>query len=983
MKPLIQRSAAVLAFGIVTVLFGAVLAVPAFAQATATFNGRITDQTGGVLPGVTVNATHVATGRVRTTVTNADGLYTLPGLDSGAYELQAELAGFGRAIAKDVTLTVGATLTMDFTLKPAAVEESVTVSGTASVIQATKSEVQSTLRTQELQELPMVNRNFAGLVALMPSARVGAPHDTTKQTMGGLSFGGSNGVNVNMVVDGGDNRDDWNGGLLMGYTLEGIEEFKLTTNRFSAAEGRTNGASLAIVTKSGSNTVAGTGFLFARSARFAAKDYFTEKQGIDKAPLSRQQYGGSLGGPLIRNKMFFFGAVEHIREKAPLTISQGVLRQLNLLTGYGAIPKEQIDRPYDDSEYIGKVNFQPNSANALFARLAGQNNKDKNHRGGIEQYDQGFPWITTNAFYNLATGWTRVFSPTLVNQATVQYQYWHLDQYTDPKGVHSPTENNLVFPSAIIGRSGGEYDDIRYFQIKDELSVQAGPHAIRVGGDYMWYPLFSSGIQGTEDGQFTFFDDPSVILSDRSKYPNGLQTPGAMQSWSAQTAGYTNNAVFKAKQFGLYFQDDWRVTPRLTLNVGARYDAEINFLNQTEWQNNRTYKALAAIGNPYGQLPKTDRNNVSPRVGFAYQVGGSDRTVLRGGYGLYYDKPTAVTIYFVLPMMKPTIIANASLTNTAIGVGELATFRLGINPAPAAPAALPELPVGGRTTGYWIDPKFQDPYNHQLHLGIAHQFGNRTALSVDAVDSRGYHEFRYREINYIQNGVRVLANTLGSVLGDRNLFGSLRIASSEGRSEYRSLQFKFEGRVPRFNYRATYELSSAYGLGGYIAHRGCCSTFSNDLTNFEAPGEWGPGPTDERHRIVLFGVFQLPYGFEVSPIYQFATARPYTLTAGVDLNGDGVNNDRYVDPATGEKVAVGSARGDNTSILDIRLTRFFGLGGKRRIAAFAEFFNVMNTVNFGNSFVGNARSPLFSQPNALAIGLGEPFRAQFGFRFFF
>ena len=252
MKRLVQRSAAALALGVAAVLFGVVMAVPAFAQATATFNGRITDETGAVLPGVTVNATHVATGRVRTTVTNADGLYTLPGLDSGGYELQTELTGFGRAIAKDVTLTVGATLTMDFTLKPAAVEESVTVSSTASVIQATKSEVQSTLRTQELQELPMVNRNFAGLVALMPSARVGAPHDPTKQTMGGLSFGGSNGVNVNMIVDGGDNRDDWNGGLLMGYTLEGIEEFKLTTNRFSASEGRTNGASLAIVTKSGS-----------------------------------------------------------------------------------------------------------------------------------------------------------------------------------------------------------------------------------------------------------------------------------------------------------------------------------------------------------------------------------------------------------------------------------------------------------------------------------------------------------------------------------------------------------------------------------------------------------------------------------------------------------------------------------------------------------------------------------------------------------
>lgn len=238
-------------------------------------------------------------------------------------------------------------------------------------------------------------------------------------------------------------------------------------------------------------------------------------------------------------------------------------------------------------------------------------------------------------------------------------------------------------------------------------------------------------------------------------------------------------------------------------------------------------------------------------------------------------------------------------------------------------------------------------------------------------------------LNPFVNGVRLLAPDFMRVFGRPDVLARVDVKASIGRSEVNMLTFKFQRRLPRATFSAHYTLASAYAHGGSIAARGGTGLPQEALDPLAA-GEWGPTPQDERHRLVATGVFELPYGVQLSPVFQTASARPYNLTAGRDLNRDGTNNDRWVDPATGEQVSLNAGRGDSTVVMDLRGTKFFGLGGDRRIAVFAEAFNVLNNANFGGSYVGNARSSLFRQPAGGFIpGIGYPRQLQLGARFLF
>ena len=426
------------------------------------------------------------------------------------------------------------------------------------------------------------------------------------------------------------------------------------------------------------------------------------------------------------------------------------------------------------------------------------------------------------------------------------------------------------------------------------------------------------------------------------------------------------------------------MTPRLTLNLGVRYDVDLNLYDQRNYALNTTAEVLRAIGNPYGGFPQTPTRDISPRVGVAYDLRGDGRRVVRGGYGLYFDQFYAGARTDVMYQNHRPLGVFATRTNTAIGVGELATYRYGIDPLPPAPRATNTLPSG--STGVWMDPKLSDPYNHQVHVGYAHELAPGTVLSVDFTHVVGRNDFKGLDINPLVNGVRVLAPALAKVYGDPNLLGPTDVIASVNKSRYDQLLIQFQRRVPRATFQVHYTLSGAYAYGGVIGG-GVGGTGpsarAQDAFNIFAPGEWGPTSTDERHRVVAFGVFDLPYGIQFSPVFQAVSARPYTLTAGTDLNRDGLNNDRYIDPATGQQVSVNSQRGDPTTLLDLRATKFFALGGNQRVGLFAEFFNVFNKANFGQGYNGNARSAVFKQPTGFITGIGYPRQLQLGARFLF
>jgi hypothetical protein len=283
-----------------------------------------------------------------------------------------------------------------------------------------------------------------------------------------------------------------------------------------------------------------------------------------------------------------------------------------------------------------------------------------------------------------------------------------------------------------------------------------------------------------------------------------------------------------------------------------------------------------------------------------------------------------------------------------------------------------------------------DPRTHQIHLGYAHELATNTTLSVDYSHHRSLKEKRQTNINPIINGRRRLADDFERVFGDPGYLSDMFIMSPVNEAEYNALTFLLQRRTARATLQAHYTLASSYSYGGTVgnftgggANAGGGSTRPMVWDQPQGEGEWGPNQTDERHRFVALGVFELPYGVQLSPVIQAASARPYNLIAGRDLNRDGLNNDRYIDPGTGEQVSVNAGRGDPTFVFDLRTTKFVALGGDRRLGLFVELFNVLNTVNHGNLYVGNSRSPNFQKPTGYIQSIGYPRQLQLGARFLF
>jgi len=996
------------ACSIAVVLF--LSATLAFAQATSTFNGRVVDNSDAVLPGVTVTVTNKATGVVRTTVTNADGQYAMPGLEPGTYVVQTDLPGFASSMRDNVNLAVNATLTVDFKLALAGVQETLTVTGEAPLIEATQSKMAATIQTTELQNLPMITRTVSGMLELLPGASPAAALHRTKETVGTVSYGGSQGGNVAQTVDGADNRDNHYSGPLMSFTTESLEQFQLSSNQFSATDGRTSGAAVTMVTKSGTNQFHGTVFGYERDKSLTARDYFTRQANGTKSPFSRQQYGGSFGGPLVHNKMFFFGAIEQQSQSQGTFVPASLYDQLQALVPQlqaGKLPPGTIypNHPRDLTinsglrMYSAKVNDQINNTQALVFRFAGQN-ESRPAVTWTSRNDNGQPDNMTLSLWSAVVQHSYVLGNTGLNQITGQmnqgdYLADVVDQLT---GKHYTRDfpsvdtlaPQLIFPSVTTnaGNDGGSKWFRRVYQVKDDLSLLEGNHSLKMGVNYEY--LWHLGLLNSNQmmANITFFDDPFTIINNTNgRYPQGFQTPGIVRDWTQGNGGAMNgqgyfaNTITNAQQWSTWFQDDWRATSKLTLNLGLRYDLDINLMDEADQPQNATRLILAAIGDPNADLPKTPKKNISPRVGFAYDLSGDGRRVVRGGFGIYYDQlNTAMAAGDITSQNHRPLNGLADLSNTAIGVGDLANFVLmrdPLPPAPTAPDALPE-----QSVGQWINPNLVEPRTYQTHVGYAHTLAANTTLSVDYTLSEGRHELRSTNINPILNGQRRLAPALAAAGYPRDQFAAVNILSSINRSKYDALTFLFQRRMPRATLQAHYTFAHAYAFGGSTGNRSGAPAPEVWNQPFAAT-EWGPTGNDETHRLVATGVFDLAYGIQLSPVVQLASARPYNLTAGTDLNKDGTNNDHYVDPATGKETSFNPARGDNTFVFDVRTTKFFGVGGEKKVGVFVEGFNLFNTANFGAAYGTNARAATFRQPTGYIPGIGYPRQVQLGARFLF
>jgi hypothetical protein len=1024
--------------GALLLIISVAVAVSAQTSSSGTITGVVKDEKGAVIPGATVTVTNLGTNATRTAVTSSEGTYEISQLVPGDYKLQVQAQGFANYVQERVTVNVLSRATADPELRPAGAVAQVTITTeNTALVETTKTEVSGVIDQKQMESLPVNGRSFASLAALIPGVTLAPSFDPTKARVGTFSIGGSSGRNVNITVDGGDNKDNAVGGILQNFSMEGIQEFALSTQRFSAANGRSGGALLSVVSKSGTNEIHGSAFGFFRDDKLNANApallakanpvLFPSASDAVKPPFSRQQFGGSIGGPIKKDKAFFFGSVERTRERGNSIVPGSDQTQITFLEPLGYKAVRFLPQPFNDWEYTIKGDFKINSKHSLVTRFAGQNNNALNDQAGflIVRTDLSGGNKTLNTLYSFLANETWVASSRTVNQFTYQYSTF------DNQILATTDLPNLFFPSGIsVGRNGNVPQETiqKKHQFRDDLTWNRGNHGFKFGGDFVWEPTLGGIFAFSSAPAYEVIFDPGDIANNPGQFPQGFKTHqvlpgpitcstivGTSSCAAGDLAGFgvvdavilaggdpSFNLRDGAKQFAGYVQDDWKLTPRFTLNIGIRYDVDIGFVDSKHQVDNRAVRALKIIGSPFGRVAKDDKNNFSPRIGFAWDLKGNAHSVVRGGYGIYYDQSFLNVPLFAVQQANPEIYASFLNDGDNLAVD---------SPPPAIPRPLSNPLPGSR--GRLIDPDFVSPYTQQWNLGFAQELNKKMALEFDFIHILGLHEFTSLDINprtgplfnatrnqSASSFPRVLAPAFAAhaaellaAFGTASPFARITAAQSVGRSYYDAFTVSFKRR-----YANKFQLNAHYTLSRARAWYGQASDFGNQPQNiFDAWNKvenLGPTDADERHRFVISGIFDLKWGFQVAPIFQMASPRAYSIFPACvcDINRDGVTVDHdSVNPGIDDQhhLPPNNVRGDRFSQLNIRVSKFFNFGEKRKLGLFFEAFNVFNTANFGREFQNVTGTPDFGKPinffgaTGFSEPLGIPFQAQLGVRFTF
>ena len=962
-------------------------------QTTGNIQGRVVDAQKAGVPGVTVTAKSPSTGFTRTEVTDAEGIYRLNGLPVGTYDVRAELSGFSPYEAKAVVVNLGQTTDINVDLKVAGVSENVSVTAESPLIQTSSSSVGGVVDIGRIESLPLNGRQFANLAATIPGVGLGFHSDPTKSSQYSPQIAGGNGRNLNYQIDGGDNNDDTVGGLLQLFPLEAIQEFNMITQRYKAEYGRSNGGVMNIVTKSGTNNWQGSFFELFRDTNMNAKTETEKLSNLDKQKYRRNQFGGSFGGRIVRDRAHFFGAVERTKQN---TFQAVDLK--GLFPGNGVYPT-----PYTETLVTVKGTTNVSPSQYLSVRY-GYNKNSQPY--GVTPNSPPPAWgLSGNKFNSVNLNHNWVLGGAKLNEFIFQYADF----------ANAITANSLdpaqTFPNNVtVGQNLNtpQATQQKKWQFRDDFSWHmAGMglgHDFKTGVNFINEPrLYLTFNTGTGGYSFTHLD-------------NNINGPLSAVSLNGGSA----EANTPMKQYAMYIQDDWRVTNKLTLNLGFRYDLVTGMaINQTKNPNfvilDKAGKAgaLAGIGGfqDFGKSPAEDKNNVQPRVGLVYDLKGDGRDVVRGGWGRYYDFGyTNANILF------------AAVNATGIGAGTIfsVTNSNGIkNPDgsffkvtdPVSNiASLNEAGGSLPLNSHIASPRIKQPYADQVSLGWSHQLDSATAVDVDFVHSDG-KDLGWRPALNQRDGVTTGPRHYSTLLAAYGSFSpaSFTIDISNGKSRYDGVNFGLR-RLMRnhVGFTAWYSLSRAKGTTGNGADELSTGNIQNHLDPFNAV-QFGPtGRTDARHRATLSGTFELPWGFQASPIFRYRSALPVGLTEGVDLNQNGVNNDipseafafdgfdsshNPIVKKIGDCKTINCGRGHSLSTMSLRVSKSFRLIGTARVDAIGEVFNLFNALNpagfIGRKNLGTITNKTanadFLRPTVYSGDFQQPEQriGQIGFRFSF
>ena len=980
---------------------GSLGALNVHAQATAsgTILGTVIDKSEAAVAGAEVVITNKGTGATRSATSADTGSYRFDLLSAGTYTVRVSKAGFA-TVAQTVELLVGQTVTVNATMDPGSVSQTIEVTSEAPLLDVAKTSVSQEITPTEVEQLPMVGRDVANLAYLAPGVKAADSYDPTKNRYAILSVNGAGGRNVNVTVNGVDNKDNTVGGPVMQLPLEAVQEFQISTQRFSAENGRSEGAAINMITKSGTNSYHGSLFGYFRDAALNTDEQVPNGTG-GSAPqhpdYSRQQFGGSIGGPFVKNKLFGFFALERERESQGLATTGTSFTELSIAkaAGLAAQPAAVIPRPFYEWRYNGRMDWTINSRNSAYLSYNSQANDSLNDQSnGKGDLTNGN--FTRNHLQLANLTVNSILPDNAVNQFTFGFQYWNnlIDS-----NISAPL---VTFPDASFGTNTNvpQQSFQRKWQFKDDISKTIGRHTLSAGADYIWNPVEGGFFEFSSTLEIDFADDPSVITTNAAKYPQGFATPGAVTGMSQ--ANGDPRFIVATKQLGLYFQDDWKATNRLTLNLGLRWDKDFNMIGGSDIKDSRTYQALVAynnpISNPYvAKIASDDNKDFSPRVGFAYDLTGQGKHVVRGGFGLYFGNVFQNIPLFMEQMANPTVFQTVlSLTNSTDmvpGTGKtLGQWRYGVDPMPTIPPPSTNLAPG--SVGRLMDPNYRNPVTEEFNVGYSWALNKNSVFETEYTHVLGIHE--NKTINIDQRvpvgGVCCTAplNGLTAPGTTSAQFASVRNEESIGRSHYDGVNFSYRQRMTHhFSMEANYTLAwaNSYDGGG--------GSFRNYPRLAFAPFasyEWGPSPNDERHHVTISGIWELPWGLQLAPILQYGSARPYNLTNSSNTlntgggtatavvvptsnptnwlafagNNTGARNCFYGLNGVAQSCTIAKydpLRGDPFFELDMRLAKNIKIGDRLNLQVVGQAFNLTNRANYGNDYNNSiANAATFGHP---------------------
>jgi hypothetical protein len=928
----VKRSAAIF---VILLLIGYLLP-PALAQqvATATLNGRITDTQGAAIAGAQITAKQKATGLQRTTETNDEGFFTITNLPPADYEVKVLASGFKERDYASVTLEVGQSLSLDTIMAVGGANlGDVSTTSEIELINRSTSVVDGVVSRRAIESLPLNGRNFLELALLIPGNSPAPNFDPTKTNTVLISSAGQLGRGSNVAVDGADNNDDVVGGSLINISQEAVQEFQIATNRFSAELGRSGSSVINIVTKTGTNDFHGSTSFFFRDRNLQGLPATFDRSNPDP-PFDREQVALGVGGPIIKDKIFWFGSFEYRnqdgatlvgeRDTATRSIKRGFAPALlndMLATGRGdwiISPEDRISARYS----IERADDVTASTLIRSIGSASQRQAGKNH------------------YQSFLTNWTRLLSPRAVNN--FNFSVTNFINKTDPVTAGP----QLTFPSIQDGASFRVPQQTRMnrLQFADTFSIVKGAHNIHFGGEWQRIDsdfdlrVFQQGrIELVED--FADFDHNGDGRIDDNDLLFAVTLRSATPDRALIIPDADNN------YFSLFFQDDWRVHPQFTLNFGLRYELD------TDVKNVSRVDELNPLILPFlGGKRERDKNNFGPRAGFNW-ASADGRTSVHGGYGIYYDRVTLEIESLERGLDGRALAIEVRAGNVFFldpNTGQFPPVAPNIN-NPFTGFILPGAGAGGINI---IDNGLQNPMVQQMNIGIQREIGKDFLVRADYLHNFGTHF--------------IIGRTIGTVFNPV-VGGPDRVVNIESsvKTKYDGLLVSVEKRFSRrYQFRASYTLSKAFNY----ANDDQIPFASGPIDSNNLQLEYGPTPNDQRHRFALSGAFDLPGGFQLAPIWTIASGVPMDIIlpdgstripflqrnaggrlfhTGAELNDflQQVNANGGVGGQPLPLVRDDARFNDSFNSFDLRVTKSFRLGERFRIDPIVEVFNLFNVTN--------------------------------------